>query len=69
MEFKVVRSGSVEGFNEKIGSLIELGWKPIGSHQVVVTHIQNRFSGLQHKDSVHSLEYSISMMKENKEVL
>lgn len=63
MEFKVIRSGSVEGLNEQIEGYIRLGWTPVGSHQVVITHIQNRFSGLQHKDSIHSLEYSISMTK------
>lgn len=64
MECKLIRSGSVEGLNEKIKTHIEDGWKPVGSHQVVVSHVQNRFSGLQHKDSISSLEYSITMIKE-----
>jgi hypothetical protein len=64
MEYKVIRSNHVEGLNDKIKEMIGLGWTPVGSHQVVVTHIQNRFSGLQLKDSVHEVEYSISMLKE-----
>lgn len=64
MEFKVIRSGSVEGLNEKIKTYIEEGWKPVGGHQVVITHVQNRFSGLQHKDTVNTLDYTLSMIRE-----
>lgn len=65
MEFKVISSSSIERLNQQIQVYIDLGWKPVGSHQVVVTHVQNRFSGLQHKDSISSVEYSQSMIKEN----
>lgn len=64
MEQKVITSSNVGGLNNQIRDLIEMGWKPVGSHSVVVTHVQNRFSGLQHKDSISSLEYSQTMIKE-----
>lgn len=40
------------------------GFESVGSHKVVTTHVQNRFAGLQHKDSVHRSEWSITMTKE-----
>jgi hypothetical protein len=39
------------------------GWLPIGSHSVVNTHSQNRYSGSQHMDTIHKTEYSITMQK------
>jgi hypothetical protein len=35
----------------------------MGSHQVVVRHIQNRYRGDQHIESQHELEYSQTLMK------
>lgn len=64
MEYKVIESGSVGELNRQIKEMIGEGWKPVGSHQVVVKHVQNRFAGLQHKDTINSLEYSQSMIKE-----
>ena len=61
MEYKVITSSSPEGLNEKINNLIKNGWKPMGSHQVVEQHRQNRYSGMQHQDTLIKHEYSISM--------
>jgi hypothetical protein len=66
MEYKVLTSSSPEGLTEKINNLIEDGWKPTGSHQVVEQHRQNRYSGSQHQDTLIKHEYSISMVKEFK---
>ena len=66
MEYKVLTSSSPEGLTEKINNLIKNGWKPMGSHQVVEQHRQNRYSGLQHQDTLIKHEYSISMVKEIK---
>jgi methylaspartate ammonia-lyase len=66
MEYKVITSSSPEGLNEKINNLIKDGWKPMGSHQVVEQHRQNRYSGMQHQDTLIKHEYSISMVKESK---
>ena len=66
MEYKVLTSSSPEGLTEKINNLIKNGWKPMGSHQVVEQHRQNRYSGLQHQDTLIKHEYSISMVKEFK---
>lgn len=62
MEYKVITSSSPEGLNEKINNLIKNGWKPMGSHQVVEQHRQNRYSGMQHQDTLIKHEYSISMI-------
>ena len=64
MEYKVIDCGSSSELTNKVREYMSEGWKPVGSHQVVVKHVQNRFSGLQHKDSVSSMEYSQTMIKE-----
>jgi len=64
MDYKIVTSSSPEQLTEKVNGLIKLGWKPVGSHQVLVRHQQNRFSGDQHKDTVYDVEYSQTMIKE-----
>lgn len=64
MEQKILTNSDADRLNQMIQVYIDLGWKPIGSHQVVVKHVQNRFSGMQHRDSVSTFEYSQSMIKE-----
>lgn len=64
MEQKIITSSSSHGLNEKIEKMIGEGWKPLGSHQVVVKHSQNRFAGTQHRDTLNELEYSQTMVKE-----
>lgn len=63
MEQKIITSSSASGLNEKIQKMIEEGWKPLGSHQVVVKHSQNRFAGMQHKDTINEIEYSQTIIK------
>ena len=64
MEYKVLTSSSPEGLTEKINNLIKDGWKPTGSHQVVEQHRQNRYSGMQHQDTLIKHEYSQTIIKE-----
>lgn len=64
MEQKVITSSSAHGLNSKVKEMVDEGWKPLGSHQVVVVHSQNRYSGMQHMDTRHELEYSQTMVKE-----
>ena len=64
MEYKVVSSSSPEGLTRQVNELILNGWKPVGSHTVVETHRQNRFSGTQHMDTRIEVEYSQTMVKE-----
>ena len=64
MQQKIIVSNSPERLNEKMKNLIADGWKPVGSHKVVVTHVQNRYAGTQHMDSIHRVEYSQSMYKD-----
>jgi len=65
MEYKVVSASSASGLTIEVREHMSEGWKPIGSHQVVTDHIQNRFSGMQHKDSVYTHTYSQTMVKES----
>lgn len=64
MEQKIITAHSASHLNEKVAELIKEGWKPIGSHQVVETHRQNRYAGTQHMDTIVELEYSQTMVKE-----
>jgi hypothetical protein len=65
MEYKIVYAVAPSYLNNEVNNLIKEGWKPIGGHQVVVKHIQNRFSGNQHKDTINELEYTQTMIKED----
>lgn len=62
MEYKVIASHSVEDLNKKVKIAIELGWEIVGSHHVVVTDTQNRFSGSQIHGSHSTVEYSQTMI-------
>lgn len=63
MEQKIITSHSASGLNEQMKKLIEEGWKPLGSHQVVEVHYQNRYAGSQHMDTRIESEYSQTMVK------
>jgi hypothetical protein len=67
MEYKIVASSSPEGLSVVVGNKINDGWEPVGPHQVVVVHSQNRFSGSQHMDTKHETEYSQTMVKKTNE--
>lgn len=63
MEYRVIVKSSGQELTREVTQLINEGWTPVGSHQVVVTHQQNRFSGTQHKDTIIETEYSQTMIK------
>lgn len=63
MEYKVIRSSSLDTLNQKVNEQYSNGYKPIGSHQVVILKSQNRFSGTQHIDTINTIEYSQTMKK------
>jgi hypothetical protein len=63
MEQKIITSTHADGLNTKIKEMQAEGWEPMGSHQVVTTHVQNRYAGSQHMDAVHKSEYSQTMVK------
>jgi len=66
MEYKIVSGGSPSDLSTKVNERLNDGWKVVGSHQVVIHREQNRFSGQQHMDTLNSLEYSQTMVKEFK---
>jgi hypothetical protein len=65
MDYKIVTSSNPNTLTEKVGLFINEGWEPVGSHQVVVTHSQNRFRGNQQMDTLHQTEYSQTLIKRN----
>lgn len=64
MEQKIITSRSASGLNEKIQQALNEGWELIGGHQVVQTHHQLRYSGMQHKDTQIENEYSQTIKKQ-----
>jgi len=66
MEDKIVYGDSPSEINTKVDEMINNGWEPIGSHQVVVRREQNRYSGSQHMDTLNQLEYTQTMCKKFK---
>ena len=63
IQYKVVTSLNSQGLQNQVMNLVKEGWKPKGSHKVVETHRQNRFSGTQHMDTTIQHEYSQTMIK------
>ena len=63
MEQKVITSSSAHGLNSKIKEMIDEGWEPIGSHQVITIHQQPRYRGNQLGDVQYEHEYSQTMRK------
>jgi len=66
MEYKLITSSSPQGLTNTINLLINEGWTPVGSHQVVVVKEQNRYRGDQHIDTISETEYSQTMVRETK---
>lgn len=64
MDYTVISSSSPSGLSQKVNEHVKDGWIPVGSHQVVETHRQNRFSGSQHMDTTITTEYTQTMIKE-----
>ena len=63
MDYKIVTSSNSHTLTENIRLLISEGWEPVGSHQVVTIHDQNRYRGNQHIDTTHETEYSQTMVR------
>jgi hypothetical protein len=59
----IVTARTAVHLNEKIDSLIEKGWEPIGAHQVVIIRNQLKYAGRQHMSTEATLEYSQSMVR------
>ena len=65
MEYKIVSGDSPNEVTNRVNELMKDGWKPSGSHQVVIRREQNRFSGQQHMDTLNQLEYTQTLIKNN----
>ena len=63
MEYKIVSGGSPSDLTTKVNERIKDGWELVGSHQVVIHREQNRYSGMQHMDTLNQLEYSQTMCR------
>jgi hypothetical protein len=65
MDYKILTSSNSHTLTENVKLLISEGWEPVGSHQVVTIHDQNRYRGTQHIDTTHETEYSQTLIKRN----
>lgn len=64
MKYKILTDTSASGLATSVQNHIEQGWEVKGSHHVVEAHRQNRFAGMQHKDTTIRVEYSQTVIKE-----
>ena len=69
MEYKIVSGGSPSELTTKVNERIKDGWELVGSHQVVIHREQNRYSGMQHMDTLNQLEYSQTMCRKTENVI
>jgi hypothetical protein len=65
MDYKIIRSSSIDTLNERVNEMLLNGYETVGSHQVVVIKSQNRYSGTQHIDTINTIEYSQTIKKIN----
>jgi hypothetical protein len=65
MDYKIIRSSSIDTLNERVNEMLLNGYETVGSHQVVVIKSQNRYSGTQHIDTINTIEYSQTVKKIN----
>ncbi len=63
MNYIVINGHSVQDLTRRVNEHIKEGWIPIGSHQVVESHRQNRYSGTQHMDTRIEHDYSQTLIK------
>jgi hypothetical protein len=63
MNYIVINGHSVQDLTRRVNEHIKEGWTPIGSHQVVESHRQNRYSGTQHMDTRIEHDYSQTLIK------
>lgn len=61
MKTIIITSHSASDLTDKIKQYTDKGYSVIGSHKVVVSRSINRFAGMQHKDTINELEYSITL--------
>ena len=53
-EYKILTARHSSELSTQVKALMTDGWRPIGSHQVVTTHMQNRYAGSQHMGGYQS---------------
>ncbi len=63
MEYKIISGDSPGELTKVVMEFIKEGWKPSGSHQVVIRREQKRFSGPQHMDTLYQIEYTQTIIR------
>ena len=57
----IIFANTLTELNKMMERMYDEGWKAVGSHKVTEVHRTNRYSGLQHMDTIIEMEYSQSM--------
>jgi len=63
-KYKIVSASNPTSLGAKVRDLAQIGWKPVGSHQAVTIHAQNRYAGKQHMDTTYKQEYTQTLMRD-----
>lgn len=64
IDYIVVTAHHARDLTIKVQAKITEGYIPLGGMNVVRTHEQLRFAGMQHKDTTYEHEYSQAMTRE-----
>ena len=60
-KYDIVTSSSASGLAKKVRDLAQIGWKPVGSHQVTTQSIEVQRAMTYHR---YHLEYSQTLIRE-----
>jgi len=63
MEYKIVYGGSPMELTNVVTKYLQDGWEIVGSHQVVVIHSTNQWSGDRHTHTRNEIEYTQTLIK------
>jgi len=59
-KYEIVTSSSASGLTKKVNEFVGAGWSPVGSHQVITTHMSVERAGTQHR---YQTEYSQTLIR------
>lgn len=63
MDYKIITANSTEKLQKKVQEYLDEKWTLVGGLHACRIHVQNRFSGTQHMDSLYEYEYSQGICK------
>ena len=60
-KYNIITAISASTLAKNVRDFAKMGWKPVGSHQVITTHMSVERAGTQHR---YQTEYSQTLIRE-----